>query len=713
VERPNELISNPQMPPEISDIFNSIQNEYYFLSRRELLKYVATDDSTRGHGIYALLGINNIEKLRKFISSAVKASRQNFTNCKTEIQSAESRIAEILGLNKFSQEKVLNSLNQIRVKFGGTKIGHEDLGNPQKDLIYENSRSGAGLKLLEDDIEKICKLESEKDTILTQEEKFTTLIQKIVDNPDIKEAFKKKKLIDLGITSLDNKDECPLCGQKWKLEDIKKLLTKKQAEATEAAELDKKIQTEAKALLDFFSSLDYSLQNIIKHSTELAPKLEEIFNQWKTSFKDYKSKTEDSLPVDCIKTPIWNCCGLSEERKKSLQQLLALAKKSSPKPSPLQNDWNILIQVSEIFRNLERLQKKESRVQMQAEKINALQIAFEDAKENILESLYVKIEKDFIDNYKILHPDEPYFKGLVSPTKAGISMMVNFHNRGEHPPNALHSEGHQDSMGLCLFFALINNIQDSKISFILLDDVIMSIDAHHRRDICKLLTQKLPNKQLFITTHDKIWARQLNTENIVEHENTKYFYNWSVDTGPHYKKDYIQDVVQQYLKENNAFGAAATFRRYTEEIFTEICASLKAELPFDGTLRFEREELRSAAVKKIKEYLEKALELADKHNTDKAKTEQILQKIKNANKTLGKENWLLNPTTHFNIDYANITKEDFTPVYNATMELIKSLKCVDCNTLFHVRTKQSPSCLECKCSSIKMRETEPTIKQLA
>ena len=51
-------------------------------------------------------------------------------------------------------------------------------------------------------------------------------------------------------------------------------------------------------------------------------------------------------------------------------------------------------------------------------------------------------------------PDEPDFSAELKPEEAALNLEVDFYGRGKYPPNAMHSEGHQDSMGICLWLAL-------------------------------------------------------------------------------------------------------------------------------------------------------------------------------------------------------------------------------------------------------------------
>ena len=66
--------------------------------------------------------------------------------------------------------------------------------------------------------------------------------------------------------------------------------------------------------------------------------------------------------------------------------------------------------------------------------------------------------------YRELHGiDEAEFEASLVSSGAGIEFQVGFHGRGKHPPHALHSEGHQDSMGICLYLALAERLTQGYI----------------------------------------------------------------------------------------------------------------------------------------------------------------------------------------------------------------------------------------------------------
>ena len=99
----------------------------------------------------------------------------------------------------------------------------------------------------------------------------------------------------------------------------------------------------------------------------------------------------------------------------------------------------------------------------------------------------------------------------------------------------------------------------------MLDDVLMSVDAGHRRDVCTLLKREFPNTQFIMTTHDPIWLRHMRTEGLIGGRSAVQFKGWSVDHGPTRWDD--RDVwteIDDYLTKNDVRAAAALLRHYLE-----------------------------------------------------------------------------------------------------------------------------------------------------
>ena len=138
--------------------------------------------------------------------------------------------------------------------------------------------------------------------------------------------------------------------------------------------------------------------------------------------------------------------------------------------------------------------------------------------------------QDFTVFYEAINDDEEKFVGELRAEPAKLSFNVDFYGRGTFPPGAYHSEGHQDGMGLCLYLALMKYTLGDKFTFAVLDDVLMSVDTGHRREVCRLLKTQFPNTQFVMTTHDRVWLQYMKTENLIN--KTQIFGGWTVENGP-------------------------------------------------------------------------------------------------------------------------------------------------------------------------------------
>ncbi|GAI44664.1 unnamed protein product [marine sediment metagenome] len=124
-------------------------------------------------------------------------------------------------------------------------------------------------------------------------------------------------------------------------------------------------------------------------------------------------------------------------------------------------------------------------------------------------------------------------------------------------------------------------------SLIVLDDVVTTVDAGHRENICKLLLEEFGDKQLIITTHDEIWYGQLcasqrayKMEGNFERLN---IVDWTVDMGPKirpYKPRW--ERIQGKIAEGDKTGAGNDGRQYLEWVLKMICINTNAPVPVNN-----------------------------------------------------------------------------------------------------------------------------------
>src|ERR1700687_105073 len=182
--------------------------------------------------------------------------------------------------------------------------------------------------------------------------------------------------------------------------------------------------------------------------------------------------------------------------------------------------------------------------------------------EDELNKLYEDVQEDFSTFYRAINEEgEAKFTAKLTPSEGKLDFDVNFYERGLFPPGAYHSEGHQDGMGVCLYLALMKRLFGDRFKFALLDDVVMSVDAGHRYQFCKLLKTQFPDTQFIITTHDRLWAEQMKSAGLVTGKTSIAFHSWTIDTGPLVESNVeIWDEIAAALAKGRVEAAAAALR---------------------------------------------------------------------------------------------------------------------------------------------------------
>jgi hypothetical protein len=286
---------------------------------------------------------------------------------------------------------------------------------------------------------------------------------------------------------------------------------------------------------------------------------------------------------------------------------------------------------------------------------------------------------------------------------------VDFYGRGLFPPGAYHSEGHQDSMGLCLYLALMRHLHGAAFTFAVLDDVLMSVDAGHRREVCTLLKTEFPKTQFVMTTHDPIWLRHMKTEGVIGGRSAVQFRNWSVDYGPaRWDTRDVWTEIDDYRKGNDVRAAAALLRHYLEYESAELCHRLRAPVEFRGDAQYQLGELLPAAVTRMRDLFHRAKEAANSWNQKdvienlSAREDEFAKLVETSNA----ERWQVNVAVHYN-SWDNLGEEDFAPVVNAFRNLLGGFTCPDCHDYVRVLPdRETPEVIHCDCgkTNINLRK---------
>jgi DNA repair exonuclease SbcCD ATPase subunit len=216
--------------------------------------------------------------------------------------------------------------------------------------------------------------------------------------------------------------------------------------------------------------------------------------------------------------------------------------------------------------------------------------------------------------FREIHPGESIGKPTLTVTRQGaasLTLKSEFFGR-ETDPRGYYSEGHVDSLGLCLFLALrrLHHKRNPEFALLVLDDVLHSVDGEHRRATADLIFREFSDHQIVITTHDMLWFEQLKRASR-EHVKGRRFEErrigaWSLDEGPIWG-DHLSD--REWLASVQANTARPADRvikagRMLEETLQHLCHNLAIAVPYNITGRYTLDPLWSAFASRASKHKE-------------------------------------------------------------------------------------------------------------
>ncbi len=712
-------INNPTITPQDADVLEALEHikahPEFVLSRRELIKYVLSTPGDRAKEIQALLRLDKLESLRIKFQKIANNETRNKKSLESQKQTTGNALAQTLGIAKIDISDVLQQVN-IRRKI---------LGLPEIEKLEANTSLKDGLDTIEDKIAetRIPKVQAladiksleDKMGVLSKDNFITihaTSLKKISDlatEPLVDKAASHREMLDVALGIFDD-EQCPVCETEWEASAFRAVVQTKRLRLETIKQQRDALKKSVSPIIEIFETLVAQITIVAGYGPLLPTPIDaRILTDYKNTLDLIKTAIRKLFPLSDSQSVLEKPFKPTEEIT-ALIENLKVAIMALPDPSS-QNAARIYLSVAqermEDYRTVNRqLVRCSERVAI-ADKIHK---TYGDVKTAELQNMYANVAKTFRDFYRSINADdESTFDAKLKPTETRLDLDVDFYGRGYFPPAAYHSEGHQDSMGLCLYLALMQHLLLDEFSFTIWDDVLTSVDAGHRRAICTLLKQEFPNTQFILTTHDEIWFKHMKTERLIRDDRGLHFKTWSVNIGP--TKWDNRDVwreIEDNLTQNNVREASALLRGYLEYFFKEVCHKLRAPVAFRGDAQYALGDLLPSGVKRLQKLLNDGIKSAKswEQNDKKELIETLLQSVNDAERTSNVDQWQINTAIHYN-EWENLNKADFEPVVEAFKKLTNIFKCDNCQGLIYLlpeHGKKETLCCRCDLININLKK---------
>jgi hypothetical protein len=678
------------------------------LSRREILRFILVEPTKRSEEIQALLKLDEIGQTRTVLNTAQNKILAAQRIADAQVQSSRSAFQLHLQIPTLRPDDILEVVNKRR------KL----LGLPDLTAVTADTKLDAGLFASTEmpDFNKHSLLRDLKalsdatagfpDLARTEATAIIAGITKLKADPALLAALQRRSFIEKGLDLIDG-PECPLCDTSWENElQLRQHLTAKLAKSAEVSKLQE-------ALLDSGTTMARELIRVIGLLRPIQKLAEEhgesAFAQlllgWKTDLEGVKSKlaTVDGLAGLLHRLKI-DWLGIPKDFQKPLKALTEKIE-AMPDQTATVSAQTFLTTAQLRLSDYREAMRKNDAALVACKSAKAAYDAYCGVMEEELNALYDDVQGDFSTFYRAINEDdEATFTAKLSPSEGKLDFAVNFYERGLFPPGAYHSEGHQDGMGVCLYLALMKRLFGNRFTFALLDDVVMSVDAAHRYQFCKLLKTYFPDTQFIITTHDRLWAEQMKSAGLVTAKTSIAFHSWTIDSGPLVESNIeIWDEIEAALGKGKVEAAAAALRHHLEYVSRLLADQLGATPQFRADANYELGELLPSVLYRMRMLCGKVAEAAQSWGNSAAKEAAVKRKelLSESAGAYNVEQWAVNRAVHYN-EWANFGKKDFAPVVAAFRELLDCFRCEDCASWLYITPRGTPESLRCACNAISL-----------
>jgi recombinational DNA repair ATPase RecF len=673
--------SAPTPPALIKDYFQAAQKGTFILHRSQILGFINSPPADRFRAITTIIGGERLDDVELAMKRAYEELRNSASYKEERLGDIFSSVSQELGKHVTNPKQALDLMNQKLKENGLTeltsfaeisKVSEEFMKSLKETTDFEH------IAKLSETIELLDDFEAEDGV----SKDLQSLNERI--RPFLEEKSKRELLLREFLTKgqqaveIEQANSCPLCGQEI---DREKLLQ----QITQRLQTLRALSDEAAEVRRLASDIDFKLVSLDENVEEVCSKIEPIKSLER--LKGNLEKTLKFLKKFREKMKLAKELELDEELsvepyrdfQTAIEHLVGSALKKCKqifKKIGVSADWKKKMETITLANRVETLLREATNIDKdlykEKQKRDIAQKVFEtfsETKKTKIAQIYDAIKGNVNAYYSVLHPNEPHRNIELSvSSKRRASTELKMESFGSiEDPRAFSSEGHLDSLGLCVFLGFVKKFNE-KCNFIVLDDVMTTIDSQHRNRVCELLYEQFKNYQLLITTHDEIWYNELcghqRAYGIDGNCRNMEISSWSLETGPviqPYKPRW--ERIEDKIKAGDKIGASIEGRLYLEWLLKTICLTMMAR-PIFKVEKYMVADLLGPAEARI----------GDFKDTPFKKTAQKRFQDLEANSLMA------NFMAHDNLEAENASAKEVSDFCNAVHNLHLAFCCPDCKS---------------------------------
>lgn len=251
---------------------------------------------------------------------------------------------------------------------------------------------------------------------------------------------------------------------------------------------------------------------------------------------------------------------------------------------------------------------------------------FNDGMRQALERLEVESKRLLRKLLDVLAVDPLVLVGLTFPQlvydetqrkvlNQSLVAKVRVRTHDVAAPQSFLNEGRQSALALALYLAgrtVCAPLGRQQLKLLVMDDLLISLDASHRRPVLDVILSEFEDWQIILLTHDRYWF-QLAREQIAATgawKTVEIFERYNGELLTPYVRDLSPDVVeallaqaQKFLAANHPAAACNYARSACEAIFERYCVAKKLtfKLSIEGPRRPPLNDLLQKVKNEVKD----------------------------------------------------------------------------------------------------------------
>ena len=705
VNKPDSLVLDPDNEATRAAIKETALHPELTLSRREIIKYIVAKPAERAQQVQSLLKLDRLGDFRKILKTAQGKLSSDLKARKEERETAERSFMGHLDVSSLLVTEIGREINARRSKLGLNEVTDISIETDFAEGLSDQSTSGP--YDLQTAQREVNELGSVINGFVNLDAKRSTLrdgLAELNSSPNLLDTLRHRSLVQQGLQSVGT-SACPLCDMEWpSVDDLRGHLEGKLAQSAAAQAVKGQITSAAQEYRWELNELADLVQRLIPVAKiEAGDELHHKMDVWLQQLRAHSVQLKDFDQIVILAEPLEiRPYEVSDDLKSQIAGFIAILA-NKPDLSEINAARTFLTVAKDRWGRVRVSRASEAKADAAYLVGKNIYDSFCERADTALTALYEAVETDFSTYYrKINADDESGFKAALVPQTSSLDLSVDFYGIGMFPPTAYHSEGHQDGMGVCLYLALVKRLLGDDFSFAVLDDVVMSVDVNHRRQFCALLREEFPDVQFIITTHDPVWARQMQTAGLITSKGQASFYGWNVNDGPLFDQGDVWEKIEADLQRDDVPGAGHKLRRWLEASCADIAGQIGGQVAYRGDNNYALSDFLGAVKGRYSRLLKKAADAAESWKDDQAKDKvaQLKERWAVAVPEQAAENWMINPVVHNN-DWANVSVADFRPTLQSVRAFLDLFTCENaaCGGWVYVVGFPDEEMLRCGCGT--------------